>query len=146
MWRTTLILILKEAINLGCKTSRALVLRTLNIRLKNNGSVNVVKSSYMFWRPVLKTGLQDFFKIHFCPLGVLRATPEDPLRRCPSTNDFGILRFAIVKYKYETMIFEITRCTTGENNASWKYDQKYFIEINALRQYLNLVLSCGLPS
>ena len=37
---------MKGALNLGCKTSRTLVLRTLKIRLQNDGSVNVFKSSY----------------------------------------------------------------------------------------------------
>ena len=66
---TTWILVLKDVLNLGCKTSRILVLGTLKIRLQSDGSINVFKSSYPSWIPVLKTGLQDIFKIHFCQLG-----------------------------------------------------------------------------
>ena len=68
--RTTWILVLKGVLNLGSKTSRILVLRTMKMRLQNDGSVNAFKSSYMYWRPVLKTGLQNVIKIHLCPLGI----------------------------------------------------------------------------
>ena len=60
--------VLKRETSLSLKTTRILVLRTLKIRLQNDGLVKVFKSSYTSWRPVFKTGLQDVFKIHFCPL------------------------------------------------------------------------------
>ena len=81
MLRTTWILVLKGALNLGCKTSRILVLGTLKIRLQNDGSVNVFKSSYPSWRTVLKTGLQDVFKVHLCPLGCI-VTPSCAFLSC----------------------------------------------------------------
>ena len=63
--------VLKRSSSLGFKTSRKLVLGALKIRLQNDGSVNVFKSSYTSWRPVLKTSLKDVFKIHFWPLGCI---------------------------------------------------------------------------
>ena len=51
--------VLKRASNLGCKTSRKLVLGALKICLQNDGSVKVFKSSYTSWRPVFETDLQD---------------------------------------------------------------------------------------
>ena len=44
--RTTLIPVLERASSLGFKTFRKLVLKALKIRLQNDGSVNVYKSSY----------------------------------------------------------------------------------------------------
>ena len=58
MLRTTWILVLKGALNLGSKTSRILVLGTLKIHLQNDGSVNVFKSSYPSSRLVFKTSLK----------------------------------------------------------------------------------------
>ena len=72
--RTTWIIVLKGALNEGCKTSITVVLRTLKKGLQDDRSVNVFKSSYPSWRPVLKTGLQDVFNVHFCPMGVLRSS------------------------------------------------------------------------
>ena len=90
--RTTWILVLKGALNLGCKTSRILVLGTLRIRLQNDGSVNVFKSSYTSWRPVLKTGHQDVFTIPFLPIGwtPLQMRSFNVFLTCAWTNGWTI--------------------------------------------------------
>ena len=103
---TTWILVLKGVLNLSCKTYRILVLRTLKISLQNDGSVNVFKSSYPSWRPVLKTGLQDVFKVHLCPLGMSTIFPV--LQR--NTEHEGEWRFekkrlGIILTPYSTCVF-----------------------------------------
>ena len=51
--------VLKRASSLGLKTSEKLVLRALKIRLQNDGSVNVLRSSYTSSRLVSKMFLSD---------------------------------------------------------------------------------------
>ena len=146
--RTTWILVFEGTLSLGCKTSRILVLRTLKIPLQNDGLVSVFKSSYPSWRPVLKTGLQGIFKMHFCPLGFVEmttfgATGDDKIVAlttfscmCCGHSTHAILR--VSRYGV-CMLFFWPISDRGYYNS--------FHEWNWSNMYIdNLVQDCGISS